>query len=170
MILSAILSDVRSIHNVGSIFRTADGAGFTNIYLCGITPEPVDRFKKIRPDFAKVSLGAEKSVTWEYVAQSVALIENLKREGWRIFALEQSNHSIPLASLNSRVLQGMRVQRAALVVGSETAGLSPDILELADMIVEIPMFGAKESLNVAVAFGLAAYALRSAAEPFPASA
>jgi tRNA G18 (ribose-2'-O)-methylase SpoU len=90
----AILHDVRSVHNVGSIFRTADGAGFEKLYLCGITPSPLDRFKKLRPDFAKVALGAEKSVAWESVGDTEKVIEKLKNEGWKILALEQAHDSI----------------------------------------------------------------------------
>jgi tRNA G18 (ribose-2'-O)-methylase SpoU len=160
MQLAAILCDIRSVHNVGSIFRTADGAGFEKIYLGGITPSPFDRFKKIRPDFAKVALGAEKGVAWESVLDIVQLIQKLKEEGWTIFALEQSEKSIPLASLNSDALKKIGAQRVALVAGNEVGGILPEVLELADVILEIPMLGKKESLNVSVAFGIAAYYVR----------
>jgi tRNA G18 (ribose-2'-O)-methylase SpoU len=161
MTLSAILSDVRSVHNVGSIFRTADGAGCAKLYLCGITPTPLDRFGKVRPDFAKVSLGAERDVAWEHAEDIDRLVERLKGEGWEIVALEQSERSIPLTSLCSRVLKNMSLQRVALIVGNEVGGIPENILTSADVILEIPMRGGKESLNVAVAFGIAAYALRS---------
>lgn len=159
MRLVGILYDVRSVHNVGSIFRTADGAGFEKLYLCGITPAPVDRFKKIRPDFAKVALGAEKNVAWESVPDIGALIGNLKKEGWEIVALEQSKKSIPYYSAGDALKRGEGV-RVALVVGNEVGGISPAILKLADAALEIPMLGKKESLNVSVAFGIAAYRLR----------
>jgi tRNA G18 (ribose-2'-O)-methylase SpoU len=160
MQFAAILCDIRSVHNVGSIFRTADGAGFEKIYLCGITPAPFDRFKKIRPDFAKVALGAEKSVAWESAVDAGVLIKKLKKEGWRIVSLEQSERSVSLTPLSSDVLKNMRTRRVALVVGNEVGGISSDVLELSDVILEIPMFGKKESLNVSVAFGVAAYCLR----------
>jgi len=155
MHLVAILHDIRSVHNVGSIFRTADGAGFEKLYLCDITPSPVDRFKKIRPDFAKVALGAEKSVAWESILSTSALIKKLKDDGWAIVALEQSKLSVPITS---KVLPGHR--KIALVVGNEVDGIPPKLLKLADVILEIPMCGKKESLNVSVAFGVAAYQLR----------
>jgi tRNA G18 (ribose-2'-O)-methylase SpoU len=157
MRLIGILHDIRSVHNVGSIFRTADGAGFEKLYLCGITPAPLDRFKKIRPDFAKVALGAEKSVAWESVPDAMAVIKKLKGEGWEIFALEQSEKSV---SLTSDFIKKVQRERIALVVGNEVGGIPPAILKLADKVFEIPMLGEKESLNVSVAFGIAAYRLR----------
>jgi tRNA G18 (ribose-2'-O)-methylase SpoU len=159
MQLVGILSDIRSVHNVGSIFRTADGAGFEKLYLCGITPSPFDRFKKVRSDFAKVALGAEKSVAWEPVLDSTVLIKSLKKEGWKILALEQSKKSVSLMRFN--LLREVEPRsRCALIVGAEVDGISPAILKLADAILEIPMLGKKESLNVSVAFGIAAYRLR----------
>jgi len=155
MRLVGILHDIRSVHNVGSIFRTADGAGFHKLYLCGITPSPLDRFKKVRPDFAKVALGAEKNVAWESVSDTVALIKELKQEGWKILALEQSKRSLRI-DLFSKIVS----RKIALVVGAEVDGIPAGILKLADAILEIPMFGKKESLNVSVAFGIAAYRLR----------
>src|ERR1700735_4083821 len=95
MKLVVILHDVRSAHNVGSIFRTADAAGVEKIYLCGITPAPIDRFKEVRPDFAKVALGAEKYVGWESVKTTTAAIRQLKKDGFQVFALEQSKRSTP---------------------------------------------------------------------------
>jgi tRNA G18 (ribose-2'-O)-methylase SpoU len=157
MQLAAILSDIRSVHNVGSIFRTADGAGFKKLYLCGITPSPLDRFHKIRPDFAKVALGAEKSVAWESVSDIAALIKKLKKEKWKILALEQSKRSI---SLLSDIRHDVAGRRCALVIGNEVDGVPATILKLADTVLEIPMLGEKESLNVSVAFGVAAYRLR----------
>jgi tRNA G18 (ribose-2'-O)-methylase SpoU len=159
MKLVGILHDIRSVHNVGSIFRTADGAGFEKLYLCGITPAPLDRFKKVRPDFAKVALGAEKSVAWESVQDIVVLIQKLKKEGWKILALEQSKKSVSLMSLKFDTLEDVELQCCALIVGAEVDGIPANILKLADVILEIPMFGQKESLNVSVAFGIAAYRL-----------
>lgn len=154
---AAILCDIRSVHNVGSIFRTADGAGFEKIYLYGVTPSPLDRFGKVRSDFAKVALGAEAGIAWETVSDIKDLVTVLKREGWTIFALEQADRSMPIDSMKCDT------GKCALMVGNEVGGIAPGILALADTVVEIPMLGKKESLNVSVAFGIAAYALRSSA-------
>ena len=158
MKFAAILHDVRSVHNVGSIFRTADGAGFEKIYLCGITPSPRDRFGGVRPDFAKVALGAESSVAWEIVSDIKELIATLRNDGWMIFALEQAEGSVPVRSISDEIGEEGNY---ALIIGNEVDGVSPDILALVDKVMEIPMRGAKESLNVSVAFGIAAYYLTS---------
>lgn len=150
----AILDNIRSVHNVGSIFRTADGAGIERVILCGVTPKPVDRFQRIRSDFAKTALGAEKNVAWEYEENAIDAIRKLKGSGWHIIALEQTKESKDIFGM--KVIDG---EKTALVVGSEVEGISADILKKADEIAEIPMRGAKESLNVSVAFGIAAYAL-----------
>lgn len=153
-----ILNDIRSVHNVGSIFRTADGAGFGKLYLCGFTPPPLDRFGKIRPDFAKVALGAEKSVAWESARDIGTLIKKLKKERWKILVLEQADNAVPYYKFR----QKNKREKLALVVGNEVGGVPAEILKLADATLEIPMLGKKESLNVSVAFGIAAYRLRFA--------
>jgi tRNA G18 (ribose-2'-O)-methylase SpoU len=166
MELVAVLHNIRSVHNVGSIFRTADGAGVRKLYLCGITPVPFDRFKNIRPDFAKVALGAEKSVAWVVEKDTAATIAALKKDGYEIFALEQSSRSVPYyEAFNDRFSRGGDAARGsekkiALILGAEVDGIPDDLLALADRVVEIPMYGGKESLNVSVAFGVAAYGLR----------
>ena len=149
----AVLVNVRSSHNVGSIFRTADAAGFTKVILCGITPAPIDRFGKINSEIAKVSLGAEKFVAWEKTKSAVSAIKKLQKAGYSILTLEQSDKSIPYSRFHPKH------SKFALVVGSEVTGLPLPILKLADKILEIPMHGRKESLNVAVAFGIAAFKL-----------
>ena len=156
MRMIAILDNIRSVHNVGSIFRTADAAGVAKIYCCGITPEPLDRFKKVRADFAKVALGAERSVEWEMAKSTEDIIEELKKDDWQVFAVEQAKNSIPYyeAPHPSSLTPHPRI---ALVVGPEVEGLSSNILKLCDAILEIPMRGKKESLNVAVAFGIVAF-------------
>ncbi len=151
----AILHNIRSLHNVGSIFRTADAAGVWKLYLCGITPEPADRFGKIRPQIAKVALGAEKTVKWEKYNATSKLIDRLKKEGYKILAVEQSKKSIPYYKVTLRQAQG----KIALLFGNELKGLSSAILKIADKILEIPMRGRKESLNVAVAFGIIVFHL-----------
>lgn len=153
-----LLNNIRSLHNVGSIFRTADAAGVEKIYLCGITPEPLDRFGKIRPQLEKVSLGAEKTVAWEKVRSAPALISKLKKQGYEIFSIEQSRNSIPYyrAKVNKK-----NVKNLALVLGNEVRGLPAAVLKKSDRILEIPMRGEKESLNVAVAFGIVVFHLIS---------
>lgn len=165
MKIVVVLHNIRSVHNVGSIFRTADAAGVEKVIVCGITPTPLDRFNKVRPDFAKVSLGAEKAVAWERAANTSDAIKLVRSDGYRIFAVEQSKKSIPYYDVfPKRNLKksdrGQHEQKIALVLGNEVEGLSSAILKEADTIVEIPMSGAKESLNVAVAFGIVVFGLR----------
>ena len=157
MELVVVAHDIRSVHNVGSIFRTADAVGAKKIYLCGITPSPLDRLKEVRADFAKVALGAERSVAWESAATTVGAIKQLKKDSYKILALEQSKRSVPYYDFAARLGANARV---ALVLGNEVKGLSPALLRAADHILEIPMLGEKESLNVAVAFGIVAFGLR----------
>jgi len=152
----AILHNIRSTHNVGSMFRTADAAGVEKLYLSGVTPIPLDRFGKVRPDIAKVALGAESSVPWEHVSSTVRVIKKLKKEEYIVVSLEQAK--------NSTLFNKIKIpknKKIALMVGNEVMGLSKNILKLSDIIMEIPMRGSKESLNVSVAFGIAVYALAS---------
>ena len=153
MEIVAVLHDIRSIHNVGSIFRTADAAGIKKIFLCGITPAPVDRFKHIRADFAKVSLGAERTVVWEAAKETADVLKKLSEAGYEIVAVEQAKKSTPYYAKAA-------ARKIALVLGNEVEGLLASILKMADTVIEIPMSGAKESLNVAVAFGIVAFRLR----------
>ena len=149
----AVLVDIRSALNVGSIFRTADAAGFEKVYLTGITPEPIDQFGRPRSDIAKVALGAEKSLAWEKAKTPARLIEKLKKNGYFILALEQSDRSLSFNKFKPKT------EKLALLLGNEVTGLPKKILALADAAIEIPMLGKKESLNVSVAFGIAAYQL-----------
>lgn len=152
-----ILHNIRSLHNVGSIFRTADAAGVEKIYLCGITPAPIDAFGRPRQPLVKVSLGAEKYVEWEKVKSTTRLIDKLKKDGYKIFAIEQDKKSIPYYRAKRQSPSANR--KIALVLGNEIKGLPPSILKRADKILEIPMRGQKESLNVAVAFGIVVFSL-----------
>ncbi|MFA5413416.1 MAG: TrmH family RNA methyltransferase [Patescibacteria group bacterium] len=151
-----ILHNVRSTHNVGSIFRTADAAGCEKIYLCGITPAPVDRFGRANEKISKVALGAENWIAWEKVGQTTRLIDKIKKEGYKILAIEQSRRSVPYQKIK---LTKKDLVKTALIAGNEIKGLPPVILRRADKILEIPMRGKKESLNVAVAFGIVAFNL-----------
>lgn len=145
-----ILDNIRSTHNVGSIFRTADALGVKEIILGGTTPTPVDRFGRERHDIAKVSLGAEKSVTWKYKKEVVKEIKKLKKVGYQIVAIEQSAKSVDY----KKTKVGTKI---VFVMGAEVEGVNKSILKLADQVAEIPMRGKKESLNVSVAFGVALY-------------
>jgi tRNA G18 (ribose-2'-O)-methylase SpoU len=145
------------MHNVGAVFRTSDGVGIEKIYLCGYTPAPVhETLGHIRPQVAKVALGAEEWIAWEKHPTAWRLLDELKKQGYTIIALEQSKRSVPLGSVR---LTKAQWEKSALVVGHELEGLSPAILKRADIIAEIPMAGKKNSLNVSVAFGIASYTL-----------
>ena len=147
--ISAVLLDnIRSAWNVGSILRSADGFGFDHAYLCGITPTPENEA------VTKTSLGAEDSVTWSYHKDAVKLARGLKKEGWKIYALEEDARA---SSIDHVITKG---ERRILIAGSEVAGVDPELLDLCDAILYIPMRGAKKSFNVAIAFGIAAYTLR----------
>jgi 23S rRNA (guanosine2251-2'-O)-methyltransferase len=154
MEIVVVLPDIRSTHNVGSIFRTADAAGVQKVYLCGITPQPVDRFGRKRQDIAKVALGAEDYIPWEYTKSAARLIGKLKKEGYMICAVEQSPRSVPYTAFKAP-----KGAKLALIMGSEVEGLPKAILSRTDVILEIPMRGQKESLNVGVAFGVAVFGL-----------
>ncbi len=160
MEIVVILHNIRSLHNVGSIFRTSDAAGVKKIYLCGITPAPIDVFGKPRPQLTKVSLGAEKYVEWDASARSTQaiskLLGGLKDQDYKIFAVEQSNKSIPYFKLPKSYILNSKF---CLIFGNEIKGLPQSVLKRADKILEIPMRGKKESLNVAVAFGVVVFHL-----------
>ena len=145
-----ILHNIRSVHNVGSIFRTADAAGISKVYLTGYTPTPTDRFGRVRKDFAKVSLGAEKSVSWEREEGPMRVVSSLKKEGFYLVAVEQSPRAIDYKKVTLP-------KKAAILFGNETEGVSKELLHLADVIAEIPMQGKKESLNVSVSAGIALF-------------
>lgn len=156
---SVLLHNIRSVYNVGSIFRTADAAGFSHVYLSGYTPTPIDRFGRERTDVHKVALGAEKTVAWTYFQDTQTAIEQLKSEGSYILAVEQSSNSFDYRELSDLNIDAKEV---ILVMGEETQGIEPDILKLVDGVVEIPMRGEKESLNVSVSFGIVAYEITKA--------
>ena len=145
-----ILHDIRSAYNVGAMFRTADGAGVDKIYISGYTPRPIDRFGRTQGEIEKTSLGASLTVPWEDVSSVIELIKKLQNEGIKIVAVEQMENSIPLSSLPN-------YENKAFILGNEVEGVAKEALELADVIVEIPMLGQKESLNVSVAAGIILY-------------
>lgn len=148
-----ILHDIRSVLNVGGIFRTADAIGIDKIYLTGYTPAPLDRFGKKRKDLIKTALGAEETVLWESKKNLLTLINKLKKENFKIIALEQDKNSVDYKNLKIN----LATENFALIVGTEVTGISKNILKKCDVIIEIPMKGKKESLNVSVATGIALF-------------
>jgi tRNA G18 (ribose-2'-O)-methylase SpoU len=156
--ITVLLDNIRSAWNVGSILRSADGFGFTHAYLCGITPTADNEA------VTKTSLGAEDSVPWSYHKDAVKLVKGLKAEGWKICALEEDARAIPIVSASSmthRIAGGDSAAREVFIVGNEVTGVDPELLDLCDQIFFIPMRGEKKSFNVAIAFSVAAYALRA---------
>ena len=150
MTVAALLDNIRSAWNVGSILRSADGFGFSHAYLCGITPTADHEA------VTKTSLGAEDSVPWSYHKDAVKLVRGLKSEGWRVCSLEDDARAMEITHAFGVT---SRVQPAVLIVGNEVTGVDPELLDLCDQIFYIPMRGEKRSFNVAIAFGIAAFAL-----------
>jgi len=146
--LLILLDNIRSAWNVGSIFRTADGLGISNLYLCGITPSPEQE------SVAKTALGAEKTVNWKCSNNALETARKLKSEGYTLIALEQDERAKRLTEIGH-----LSCQKNLLIIGNEVTGVDLDILDLCDEIVHIPMRGQKRSFNVEVAFGIAAYHL-----------
>ena len=144
---AVIFHNIRSVENVGAMFRTADAAGVDKIYLTGYTPAPTDRFGRVRKDLAKSALGAEKFVPWESKRSLPALMRRLKQKKFQIIAIEQDRNSIDYKEVKLK-------QRNAFIVGAEVTGIPKNVLEKCDVIAEIPMRGKKESLNVSVALGV----------------
>jgi tRNA G18 (ribose-2'-O)-methylase SpoU len=150
--VQAIVEDVRSLWNVGSIFRSADAAGIDKLFLCGITGSPP------RKEIAKTSLGAEEHVCWEYLPHALDIIPELKKKGITILGLEKNEYSKSLTD----ILRAAHLNRPiCFIVGNEVRGLSFEVLSYCDLVCHLPMNGFKESLNVAVAFGIAAYFLNT---------
>ncbi len=145
------LDNIRSAYNVGAIFRTADGAGLSELLLGGITPTPDEQ-----PAISKTSLGAEKSIKWSYCPNLPEVLADLKANKCLILALEATPGA---SSMQALLLSQSLPDQVVLVVGSEPAGVDPAILRIADQVVYIPMNGDKTSLNVSVAFGIAVYQL-----------
>ncbi len=154
--LVALLDNIRSIHNIGSMFRTADGAGLDHLHLAGISATPE------HPRLAKAALGAHLTMPWAYHRNSLDAAARLRDEGFCLWALERTTGASPQPSLYDA---GLPDAPLALVVGNERAGVDPGLLALCDGVFSLPMRGGKSSLNVAVAFGIAVYHLRFVAAP-----
>ncbi len=151
---SVWLHNIRSVYNVGSIFRTADAVGIDHIYLSGYTPLPIDRFGRQRNDMNKIALGAEQSMSWSQLKNIPEDITILKKNGAELIYVEQDKNSIQFDRFTSN-----NSKEIVLAMGEETEGFTDELLQYADTIIEIPMRGDKESLNVSVAFGIAAYSV-----------
>lgn len=147
-VVAVLLHDIRSTHNVGSIFRTSDALGVNKIFMSGYTPTPIDKYGRARKDIAKVALGAEKTIPWEYSEDPNKIIKKLKTDGFSVIAIEQSESSMDYKKVKFKY-------PVLFVVGNEVDGVDRKILSLCDVVAEIPMKGEKESLNVSVAFGVA---------------
>lgn len=138
-----VLDNVRSLNNIGSVFRTSDAFLVEEIYLCGITATPP------HPDIHKTALGAEDSVKWSYYADTVEAVDNLHALGYTVFSIEQVKDSVSLDTL-----QLDRTQKYAVVLGNEVKGVQQEVVDKCDKCIEIPQFGTKHSLNVSVTAGL----------------
>ncbi len=145
-----VLPDIRSSYNIGSIFRTSDAVGISQIIITGYSPCPVDKFGRAQGEIAKTALGAELHIPWKYIQKTKVALNNLKKQGYQIIAIEQSKDSKDYR----KVKLGKKV---AFVFGNEVNGLKKEILSLCDVVAEIPMNGIKESLNVSVAAGVALF-------------
>lgn len=141
-----VLEDIRSAHNVGAIFRTCDGAGVRKLYLCGITPYPPHN------KIPKTALGAIDFVDWERATNTLELLQQLKSAGTTLVAVEQTPEAVSFETIDYP-------KNCALIFGNEISGVSPATLKLADKHVQIPMFGQKNSLNIATTLGIMAYHL-----------
>lgn len=140
----AVLDNIRSLYNVGSIFRTADAVRLGKLYLTGITGCPP------RKEIDKTALGAVETVPWEYRSDAPSLIKELRENGTHIVVLEHTNESVPYTQFKPRF-------PLCLIVGNEVFGIQDKLVELADAALEIPMYGSKQSLNVTIAFGIVIY-------------
>lgn len=145
--LEVLLDNLRSSHNVGSIFRSCDGAGVRHVHLCGITATPT------QGKVGRAALGAEATLPWTYHCNGVDAIRSLKREGCQVWSLENREPSQSIFDLDRQALS----EPTILVIGNELSGVDPGILALSERVVSIPMLGHKSSLNAAVAFGIFVY-------------
>lgn len=139
-----VLDNIRSLHNVGSMFRNADAFRIQSIVLCGITATPPHR------EIQKTALGSTDSVDWKYMNSAVFAVEELKKKGYYVYALEQTEKAESLEELNS-----LTTDKIALVVGNEVYGVQQEVINIADGVLEISQFGTKHSLNVSVSCGIA---------------
>ena len=145
--LVVVLDNIRSMHNVGSVFRTADSFLVEKMYLCGYTPQPPHR------DINKTALGATETVAWEYAATTVEAVQTLQAQGYKVFAVEQAEGAVYLDQFNPPA------QKIAIVMGNEVEGVADEVLDICDGCIEIPQLGSKHSLNISVAAGIIIWAI-----------
>lgn len=149
--LRLLLDDVRSLNNVGSLLRTSDAFMVDEVVMCGITGTPPN------PEIHKTALGAEDSVRWRHADSCVEEVLSLQAQGWKVCVLEQTHNSVMLQDFTP-----VRGERYALVCGNEVHGVDQRVVDLADVVIEIPQCGAKHSLNVSVSSGIALWTLFAA--------
>jgi len=155
-----ILNSIRSNYNVGSIFRTSDGAMIEKLYLCGYTPHPVRKSSDTeskrsgKKEILKTALGSTESVEWEYIKDPIEIIKKLKKDGVKICALELTSKSKLYYEVSKKDFP------VCLIIGNEITGVAQELINLCDFSIEIPQYGIKQSLNVAVAYGIAVFELR----------
>mgnify|MGYP003688040661 CR=1 FL=1 len=143
-----VLDDIRSMNNVGAVFRNCDGFGVEKLYLCGYTPQPPHR------EITKSAIGAEEAMDWEHAPDVVELLLKLKADGYKIACIEQIDKSIPLQEFKTKP-----DEKWAIVLGNEVLGVADAAIALSDVALEIPQFGTKHSFNISVAAGITLYAL-----------
>ncbi len=148
--LVVVLDNVRSMNNIGSVFRTADAFRVEKIYLCGITGTPPNA------EIHKTALGAESSMDWSYFEETLQVVEELKREGYTVFCVEQAANSISLPDLQMNA-----AQKYAIILGNEVKGVAQEVIDASNGCIEIPQYGTKHSLNVSVAGGIVIYTLHN---------
>src|ERR1700712_597001 len=141
--VAVVLDSVRSMHNIGSIFRTSDGFAVKQICLCGITAQPPHR------EIEKTALGATQSVNWEYFETPLQAVQHLRNEGYQIIAIEQAENSTML-----NTFAPSQTEKYALIFGNEVNGVSDEVMEVIDTCIEIPQFGTKHSFNIVVSAGI----------------
>ncbi len=141
--LIVILDNIRSLNNIGSVFRTSDAFLIEKIYLCGITAKPPHK------DIHKTALGATDSVAWEYAEDTLTLVKNLKNEGFEIASIEQADNALLLQDFHPK-----KDRKLAVVFGNEVKGVQQEVVSASDYCIEIPQFGTKHSLNISVSYGV----------------
>lgn len=145
-----ILDNIRSLNNIGSVFRTADAFLIEKIYLCGITARPPHK------DIQKTALGATETVAWEYVEDTLELVTKLQREGKKVYAIEQAENAVMLDEF-----EPLKDQTSAVIFGNEVKGVQQEVVSASDAVIEIPQLGSKHSLNISVSTGVVVWDLFS---------
>lgn len=172
--VQVVLPDIRSSYNIGSIFRTCDAVGVSGIILAGYSPRPLDNFNRPQKEIAKTALGAEKDIPWVYEESPKKVIKDLKKQGFIVIAVEQSERSINYKDFFKNLFKNIKggtknklksnskseeKLKVAIIFGTEVTGISKELLKMCDYIIDIPMKGNKESLNVSVSAGIILYEL-----------